>query len=73
MVLGGLRRALCFDRALGVPCVLTGFWYGGFDLDLSFVSEFLQMLLALPLGLAESWCIKEAFSVLFTFGLRSSL
>lgn len=58
---------------IGEPCVLTGFWYGGFDLDLSFVSESLQMLLAPPLGLAESWCLKEVFSVLFTFGLRSSL
>lgn len=58
---------------IGVPCVLTGFWYGGFDLDFGFVSEFLQMLLALPRGSAESWCIKEVFSVLFTFGFRSSL
>ena len=64
---------IVFRMEIGVPCVLTGFWYGGFDLDLGFVSAFLQTLLVLTRGSAESWCIKEVFSVLFTFDNRPSL
>ena len=47
---------------MGMPCVLIGFWCGGFDLDLSFVFvESLHIPLALPCALAEILCIKGIF------------